>query len=103
MTKSLKTVVMPDGSTTQILSSKPFTHAVVFYNAFYDGWTVKRWEESWPEALKTHDKMKMKKLIELGMEDYDSFPPSEVDKATEKFNDTCEILELNIHRPSDFP
>ena len=93
---------MPDGSTTQILTSKPFTHAVVFYNPFYDGWTVKRWEESWRNAMETQDKLKIKKFKELGMEDHYSFPPSEVDEVTERFNETCEILELNIHQPNDW-
>ena len=65
MEKSLKTVVMPDGSSTQIISSKAFTHAVIFYNPFYDGWTVKRWEESRQSAEDTYNKQKDKKMKEF--------------------------------------
>ena len=92
---------MPDGSTTQILTSKPFTHAVVFYNAYYDGWTVKRWEESWAKACETHKKFRTKNLKDLGVKDLYSLPSSRQDEISTKFNDTCEILELNIHQPFD--
>ena len=71
MEKSLKTVVMPDGSSTQIISSKAFTHAVIFYNPFYDGWTVKRWEESRQSAEDTYNKQKDKKMKEFGVDKYD--------------------------------
>tara|TARA_R100001594_G_scaffold119462_1_gene154919 strand:- start:758 stop:1039 length:282 start_codon:yes stop_codon:yes gene_type:complete len=67
MTKSLKTVVMPDGATCQILTSKPICCAVVFYNAHYDGWTIKRWEESENEAQHTWAKCVNKRIEQLGI------------------------------------
>ena len=77
---------MPDGSTTQILTSKPFTHAVVFYNSYYDGWTVKRWEESEINADETWSKHKHKKMEQLGIT---------AEEYGRKYLDECLILTAN--------
>ena len=94
MTKSLKTVVMPDGSTTQILTSKPFTHAIIFYNPFYDGWTVKRWEESRESAEDTYQKQKDKKMKELGFDKWNLEHEEKFFKDHGK--ELYEIVETNL-------
>ena len=97
MEKSLKTCLMPDGTTTQILTAKPFTHACVLFNPFYGGFTVKRWEESYDDANDTWGKFKDKKMKEHGISEFDSAEhESQFDL---DHLDGFLIIELNLCKP----
>tara|TARA_R100001594_G_scaffold131897_1_gene171812 strand:+ start:319 stop:618 length:300 start_codon:yes stop_codon:yes gene_type:complete len=92
--KEIKTVVMPDGSATQLLTSKPFNYAVAIYNPYYDGWTVRRWEESRTSAEETRTKWLDKKMKEHGLHP-ETISPKEESKFMDKHYEHIAILELN--------
>ena len=56
--RKIQTVKLPDGSITQINSSQTFTHAVASYNNFFDGWIVRRFEQSKEDAEYTFSRDK---------------------------------------------
>ncbi len=58
MPYTMITATLPDGSITQIKTTNHFTHAVATFNIFFDGWMIRRWEDSEEDAKDTIEKDK---------------------------------------------